>query len=124
MEEAKSDEIFDISTRDYDRVAERMNNTGYMEGITDGKDSNFQASFDTGYEDGLRMGFLLGMQQGKSALETPPANQTPEKPENNPRRGKCEICKDESLLNKPEEEVRALNLKIYQEASAAAEQKA
>lgn len=95
-----------------------------MEGITDGKDSNFQASFDTGYEDGLRMGYLLGVQQGKAALENPQANQTPERPENNPRRGKCEICKDESLLNKLEEEVRAINLKIYQEASTAAEQNA
>lgn len=95
-----------------------------MEGITEGKDSNFQASFDTGYEDGFRMGYLLGIQQGKAALEDPPANQTPEKPENNPRRGRCEICKDESLLNQLEEEVRAINLKIYQEASAAAEQKA
>lgn len=88
-----------------------------MEGITDGKDSNFQASFDSGYEDGLRMGYLLGIQQGKLALEDPPANQTPEKPENNPRRGKCEICKDENLLNKQEDEVRAIHLRIYQEAS-------
>lgn len=33
---------------------------GQREGLSNGRDTNFQTSFDNGYKDGFQNGFLLG----------------------------------------------------------------
>lgn len=60
--------------------------SGYVDGITAGKDSVFQDGFDKGYEDGFTNAFKLGF----LAYELPIENIT---------RGNCQICQDKSLLN-------------------------
>ena len=69
-----------------------------MEGADEGRNSIFQQSFDKGYEDGFRIGFILAKaEKSKSS------------------RGNCAICSDPSLLKKPEEEVREVHRKLYEQ---------
>lgn len=69
-----------------------------MDGADDGRNSIFQGSFDKGYEDGFRIGFVLGKA---------------EKPKSS--RGNCAICSEPSLMKKPEEEVREIHRNQYQQ---------
>lgn len=61
-----------------------------------GRDSIYQASFDSGYEDGFRIGFAMGMAQKEKSS-----------------RGNCSICADNTLLQRPELEVRDLNRRKF-----------
>lgn len=75
--------------------------SGYREGITDGRNSIYQQSFDSGYEDGFRIGFALGKTHAeKSSM------------------GNCAICSDSSLLQKSEEEVRGINRKRFNDGAS------
>lgn len=69
-----------------------------MDGADDGRNSIFQGSFDKGYEDGFRIGFVLGKA---------------EKPKSS--RGNCAICSEPSLMKKQEEEVREIHRNQYQQ---------
>lgn len=72
-----------------------------MDGADEGRNSVFQHSFDKGYEDGFRIGFLLGKA---------------DKPKSS--RGNCAICSDSSLLEKPEEEIREIHRKQYEQETS------
>lgn len=74
--------------------------SGYTEGITDGRDSIFQQSFDNGYEDGFRIGFLLGKAKKEKSS-----------------RGNCSICADQTLLKKPETEARDRHRQSFEQQS-------
>jgi len=89
MAGTSKDEVFEITDKNYQKISETHEKYGYTEGITDGRGSVFQTSFDHGYEDGLRIGFLMGKAQVEKA-----------------GRGNCALCDDGSLLAKLEEEAR------------------
>lgn len=76
--------------------------SGYKEGITDGRNSIFQDSFDRGYEDGFKIGFLLGK------AETPKSS-----------RGNCAICSNPVLMQKPEEDARDVHKRNFETEEAA-----
>jgi hypothetical protein len=61
------------------------------------QDKVFQQSFDNGYEDGFRAGFLLGMRKESDATK-----------------GKCEICKNPELMKENESVVRELFNKAFE----------
>lgn len=69
----------------------------YSDGVIGGQDSIFQNSFDRGYEDGFKMGFLLAMAKKEKA-----------------GRGLCDICKNQLLLDKSEMDVREIFRKTYE----------
>lgn len=129
MAESVNDEVFDITDKNYQKVSKNLENvnfkifqnisfvivlfvndvtsfcfqSGYMEGVTDGRNSVFQDGFDNGYEDGFRMGYLLGIT---------------DKPK--PSRGNCAICLDPSFMKKPIEDIREAHRKKFEEETAKA----
>ncbi|XP_017103253.1 uncharacterized protein [Drosophila bipectinata] len=48
-----------VSSRNYQRVQDKVAKISYVDGIADGREKVFQASFDRGYEDGFKTGFEL-----------------------------------------------------------------
>lgn len=119
MGDAGKDEVFEITDKNYQKITENLEKvnfviffvivrpvddvtltfqSGYTEGITDGRDSIFQQSFDSGYEDGFRIGFVLGKAQKEKSS-----------------RGNCSICTDQSLLKKPEVEAREVHRKNFEQ---------
>ncbi|CRK88439.1 CLUMA_CG002211, isoform A, partial [Clunio marinus] len=87
MSDTKEDEVLDITDKNFQKIAENFEKSGFREGTSDGRDSIFQNSFDNGYEDGFRIGFLLGKSNKEKSS-----------------RGKCRICIDPTLRGKPEKE--------------------
>lgn len=62
--------------------------SGYVDGISSGRDSVFQDGFDKGYEDGFLNGFKLGLLAYQPNIKI-----------ENTTRGNCQICGNQELLN-------------------------
>lgn len=65
------------------------------DGISNGRESNFQSSFDEGFRYGYFNGYAMG--RYKAALQI--KNISPDKTLNNPRAGWCYLCDDKSTQN-------------------------
>ncbi|KAJ8963185.1 hypothetical protein NQ318_018651 [Aromia moschata] len=101
----KRENILEID-QTWKRMEDVSKKTGLREGISSGRESNFQEYFDIGYKEGFKNGYALG--KCKGAL-TANSRQRSSELENystldKTRRARCEICKDERLLeeNVPE----------------------
>lgn len=76
--------------------------TGYKEGVFDGRQSVFQIGFDIGMAEGFRNAFIIGKHQGLSTSYNQIENQNkvPDVMLAKPTRGQCLICSDKQLINK------------------------
>ncbi|KAI8875627.1 hypothetical protein K501DRAFT_263521 [Backusella circina FSU 941] len=54
----------DLAEREWERLQEDHGNTGYKEGIVEGKEINMQRGFDRGYIEGLAIGKEIGNLKG------------------------------------------------------------
>ncbi|XP_060524987.1 uncharacterized protein LOC132701226 [Cylas formicarius] len=73
----------------------KMRNVGLKEGLFDGRASNFQVGFDSGYKIGLKNGFLLGQYVfNNSKMGESPSNHRSANGEvsEDPKRELCVIC--------------------------------
>lgn len=75
---------------------------GYKEGITDGREKQFQLGFDEGYEQGYKHGFLLGKYKGSIWIEQSnqgvAANFQNDLILERTSRGQCIICTNPIML--------------------------
>lgn len=77
---------------DFKKIAEKCETDGYAEGLSDGRDSVYQAGFDTGYRDAFELAFKLGLKKAEdSKIEKT-------------IRGYCLICEEPLMLRKTLEE--------------------
>ncbi|KAH8268085.1 hypothetical protein KR018_012663 [Drosophila ironensis] len=53
-----------ISSRSYQRAQDKVTKIGYVDGIADGREKVFQASFDQGYADGLKTALEMARLSG------------------------------------------------------------
>ncbi|KAG2205069.1 hypothetical protein INT46_000042 [Mucor plumbeus] len=53
-----------LAEKEWERLQEDHGNTGYKEGIVEGKEVNMQRGFDKGYSEGLAIGKALGKLRG------------------------------------------------------------
>ncbi|GAA5796169.1 hypothetical protein EDC94DRAFT_585733 [Helicostylum pulchrum] len=53
-----------LAEREWERLQEDHGNTGYKEGIVEGKEVKMQRGFDKGYTEGLMIGKLIGKLRG------------------------------------------------------------
>lgn len=77
---------------------------GYGDGVSDGRETQFQKGFDDGYEQGYKNGFLLGKFKGQLAKNELTKNdgKSDAKVQNDlilqrTSRGQCILCTDPSL---------------------------
>lgn len=83
--------------------------TGLREGISDGRDGNFQKSFDIGYQQGFQNGYMLGKYKGILAAQFSLTNEETNHPLlEKTNMGNCIVCKESEILEKDINEV--LNL--------------
>lgn len=79
--------------------------TGYKEGVFDGRQSVFQNGFDIGMAEGFRNAFIIGQQQGLVTGYNQIKNQKQSEITDlmlaKPTRGQCLICSDKQLINEP-----------------------
>lgn len=74
---------------------------GYKDGAFDGRGAQFQRDFDVGYAEGFKNGFFLGKTKGLNR-ETTGNDLILSKT----ARGQCVVCVDQSLMEKPIDEIR------------------
>ncbi|CEG66628.1 hypothetical protein RMATCC62417_03173 [Rhizopus microsporus] len=53
-----------LAEKEWERLQEDHGNTGYKEGIVEGKEVNMQRGFDEGYKEGLSIGKAIGKLRG------------------------------------------------------------
>lgn len=77
--------------------------TGYKEGIFDGRQSVFQNGFDIGMAEGLTNAFTIGRHQGLATaykqIENQKQSEVPDLLLAKPTHGQCLICSDKQLIN-------------------------
>ncbi|XP_075222605.1 uncharacterized protein LOC142325126 [Lycorma delicatula] len=103
------DDIFDdnlaeveekaIFSRTWTRIHEPLQQEGFREGVSAGREESFQKGFDEGYLNGFKEGFSLGYFNGiLKALQDQKTNILPDVntdkmyPFENPTRGLCILC--------------------------------
>ncbi|XP_055677900.1 uncharacterized protein LOC129786733 [Lutzomyia longipalpis] len=105
---------FQVSARDFSKLTDIHHKSGYKEGISDGREQKFQEGFDAGFQDGFQHAFLVGKykalawvaeQKGSSGS----SGSNTDLLLKNPQLGHCQICLDESLLEKNLLELVKLN---------------
>lgn len=81
-----------------------LHQTGYKEGVYDGRQSVFQSGFDIGMAEGFRNAFTIGKHQGLATAYIQIDNQKQFEVLDlmlaKPTRGQCLICTDKELINK------------------------
>uniref|UniRef100_A0A1L8DC89 Essential protein Yae1 N-terminal domain-containing protein n=1 Tax=Nyssomyia neivai TaxID=330878 RepID=A0A1L8DC89_9DIPT len=105
---------FQVSARDFNKLTDIHHKSGYKDGVSDGREQKYQEGFDAGFRDGFQHAFLVGKykalawadDQRKGNEATGSNNDLLLK---NPQLGHCQICLDESLLEKNLTELEKLN---------------
>lgn len=75
---------------------------GYKDGMHDGREAQFQDSFDIGYANGFKNGYILGTYRAINATKEQQSLQQ-QQPQNDlalqrVSRGQCVLCTDKSLI--------------------------
>ncbi|GLV43362.1 uncharacterized protein CBL_03905 [Carabus blaptoides fortunei] len=96
MESTDEYDAIQVNNQTWNKLRGVATKAGYREGITAGRDSNFQTSFDAGYSEGFKNGFALGTYKG--VLSFTDSNQN-ELLVDKTARGNCIICKNKELEN-------------------------
>lgn len=89
-----------------------MNQDGYADGLSDGRDSVYQQGFDAGFEDAFRFSFLLGQYK---ALKGKNADGTNKTELEKTSRGECQICLNPDLIKENFDQLRKEQQKRNQE---------
>ncbi|KAG1049837.1 hypothetical protein G6F43_007860 [Rhizopus delemar] len=58
-----------LAEKEWDRLQDDHGNSGYKEGIIEGKEVNMQRGFDEGYKEGLAIGKAVGKLRGLVSIE-------------------------------------------------------
>nr|XP_022913985.1 uncharacterized protein LOC111424609 [Onthophagus taurus] len=91
---------------DWNKIVQDNKKAGFREGLSAGKDKNFQEYFDAGYKDGFKNGFLMGRFKGALKVRTLMKKEIVEEESlKNTRKALCVMCKDKSLLEGCIEEI-------------------
>ncbi|CAG9807063.1 unnamed protein product [Chironomus riparius] len=97
MEDNTTDELFEITAKNYQKLSQNLEKEGFREGKSDGSDKIFQKSFDSGYEDGFKIGFCLGRRKDSKA-----------------KLGRCQLCINKQLMEMSEVEAREIVNRNYE----------
>lgn len=80
-----------------------MIQTGYKEGVFEGRQSVFQSGFDIGMAEGFRNAFTIGKHQGfvtaYNQIKQQNQSEVLDLMLAKPTRGQCLICSDKQLIN-------------------------
>lgn len=101
--------------------------TGYKEGVFDGRQRVFQEGFDIGMAEGFRNAFNIGRHQGLALgynqIENHTQSEVPDLLLAKPTRGQCLICNDKELINKTIPEIIKAQTKHSENVSEALQKK-
>ncbi|XP_059610529.1 uncharacterized protein LOC132257578 [Phlebotomus argentipes] len=100
---AEEDE-FKVSVQNYNKLTDIHHKSGFKDGISAGREQKYQEGFDAGFRDGFHHAFLVGKCMGMQK-DTSNADLLLK----NPQLGHCQICLDQTLLNKDLDELVKLN---------------
>lgn len=92
----------------WNKFVNTATNAGYREGMFDGKEQVFQKGFDEGYIEGFKLGIALGKYRGVISGDSLPDDENLA----HTRRGLCEICKNNNLLESSIEDVKHMQRQI------------
>ncbi|KAI8047474.1 hypothetical protein BDF21DRAFT_352237 [Thamnidium elegans] len=95
-----------LAEKEWERLQEDHGNTGYKEGIVEGKEVNMQRGFDKGYTEGLVIGKLIGKLREVDKIEVQNIYSVDYFRENGPKRIENYISPDD-YVKQLEERVKA-----------------
>ncbi|EFA06277.1 hypothetical protein TcasGA2_TC009143 [Tribolium castaneum] len=88
----------EIAGKTWTKIEKNVKRLGLGDGLSNGKDSNFQDYFDKGFADGFSNAYLIGHHKGAFFTRN-----TPEDPLlAQPKLGWCQICQNDSLVTLPQ----------------------
>nr|CAH7753788.1 unnamed protein product [Callosobruchus chinensis] len=102
-----SNDISEIE-KTWSKVEYVSKKTGMREGLSDGKDTVFQSSFDRGFKEGFQNAYEIGKSKGIAMAKSKLSNGQQQVASQNEEKisiARCVICKDDELLNKNIDEI-------------------
>ncbi|GJQ66442.1 hypothetical protein Trydic_g4446 [Trypoxylus dichotomus] len=121
MEGSGNSSTHSVIMLSWKKVEEHNKKVGFREGISDGKDQNFQKYFDEGFKEGFLNGFRLGRHKGVlKAMDLRSGSRKSEEQLRNSKKGLCCLCEDVKLEAMPIKDIKTLQqqyLKTFFETS-------